>query len=84
MVLQAADKEEAKSGLVRSEGDAFLNGAQPCLLTGVGEECVFHPSEYYPTWTMEAPSDSLKDIIQICAGWQAIPRPEDAMVNFTS
>lgn len=80
MVSQAADKEETKSGLVRSEGDAFLNGAQPCFLTGNGEECVFHPSEYYQTWTMEAPSDSLKEVIRICAGWQAILRPEDTMV----
>ncbi|KAF2318649.1 hypothetical protein GH714_009566 [Hevea brasiliensis] len=65
---KAADKEEAKSGLIISEGDVFLNGAQSCLLTGVGEECVFHPSEYYPTWTLEAPSDSLKAVVQICAG----------------
>ncbi|WCJ19471.1 Pectin lyase-like superfamily protein [Euphorbia peplus] len=77
---KAADKEEARSGLIRSEGDVFLNGAQPCLLTGVGEELVFHPSEYYQTWTMEPPSDSLKDILQICAGWQSIPRPQDVML----
>lgn len=74
------DKLEAKSGLIRSEGDIFLKGAQAQLLTGVGEECVFHPSEYYPTWTMEAPSDSLKQILQICAGWQSIPRPADVMI----
>ncbi|XP_050209628.1 putative pectate lyase 21 [Mercurialis annua] len=80
---KAADKEETRSGWVRSEGDAFLSGAQPCLLTGVGEECVFHPSEYYPTWTIEPPSESLKALIQICAGWQAIPRPaDDITVNF--
>ncbi|KAF2318636.1 hypothetical protein GH714_009482 [Hevea brasiliensis] len=77
----AADKEEAKSGLIISEGDVFLNGAQSCLLTGVGEECVFHPSEYYPTWTLEAPSDSLKAVVQICAGWQSIPRPEEMIIQ---
>ncbi|XP_065869548.1 probable pectate lyase 4 [Euphorbia lathyris] len=77
---KAADKEEARSGLIRSEGDIFLNGAQACLLTGVGEEFVYHPSEYYQTWTMEAASDSLKGVIQICAGWQSIPRPQDAML----
>ncbi|KAL9422027.1 hypothetical protein AB3S75_034323 [Citrus x aurantiifolia] len=77
---KAVDKLEAKSGLIRSEGDIFLKGAQAQLLTGVGEECVFHPSEYYPTWTMEAPSDSLKQILQICAGWQSIPRPADVMI----
>ncbi|KAL9418928.1 hypothetical protein AB3S75_036811 [Citrus x aurantiifolia] len=77
---KAADKLEAKSGLIRSEGDIFLKGAQAQLLTGVGEECVFHPSEYYPTWTMEAPSDSLQQILQICTGWQSIPRPADVMI----
>ncbi|THG15091.1 hypothetical protein TEA_014008 [Camellia sinensis var. sinensis] len=61
------DKKEAKSGLIRSEGDLFLNGAQACLLTGVGEECMFHPSEFYPTWTMESASDSLRTVLQICA-----------------
>lgn len=66
--------EEAKSGSVRSEGDLFLNGAQ---LTRANEECVFHPSEFYPTWTMEAPSDSLKEILHICTGWQSIPRPAE-------
>ncbi|KAH7547996.1 hypothetical protein JRO89_XS14G0051000 [Xanthoceras sorbifolium] len=76
--IQAADKQEAKSGLIRSEGDLFLNGAQSYLLTGV--ECVFHPSEDYPTWTMEAPSDSLKAVLQICTGWQSVPRPADLMV----
>ncbi|XP_018836513.1 probable pectate lyase 4 isoform X1 [Juglans regia] len=74
---KAADMEGAKSGSIRSEGDLFLNGAQACLLTGASEECVFHPSEFYPTWTMEAPSDSLKDILHICTGWQSIPRPAE-------
>ncbi|XVF83442.1 hypothetical protein PTKIN_Ptkin16aG0486400 [Pterospermum kingtungense] len=75
---KAADREEARSGSIRSEGDLFLNGAQPCLPTGIGEEeTVFHPSEYYETWTMEAPSDSLKHVLQICTGWQPVPRPVD-------
>ncbi|XP_038689677.1 probable pectate lyase 4 isoform X2 [Tripterygium wilfordii] len=77
---QAADKEEKISGLIKSEGDEFLNGAQPCLLTEVGEESVFHPSIYYPTWTMEAPGDSLKDVLQICTGWQSIPRPTELTI----
>jgi len=58
----------------------FLNGAQAYLSTVANEECVFHPSEFYLTWTMEAPSDSLKDILQICTGWQSIPRPVEQMV----
>ncbi|KAK9938961.1 hypothetical protein M0R45_015671 [Rubus argutus] len=41
---KAADREEAKSGFIRSEGDIFLNGAQPRTLTGFSEECMFHPS----------------------------------------
>ncbi|CAK9176538.1 unnamed protein product [Ilex paraguariensis] len=73
---KATDKEEARSGLIRSEGDLFLNGAQACLLT-TGEECTFHPSEFYPVWTLEAASDSLKAVLQICTGWQSIPRPAE-------
>ncbi|XP_010534457.1 PREDICTED: probable pectate lyase 4 [Tarenaya hassleriana] len=74
---KAADKEEMRAGLIQSEGDLFLNGAQPCLVKGVGEESVFHPCEYYPTWTVEPPSESLKQIIPICTGWQSLSRPAD-------
>jgi len=41
---------------------------------------VFHPSKFYPTWTMEAPSDSLKNVLQICTGWQSICRPAEQTV----
>ncbi|TYI62535.1 hypothetical protein E1A91_D10G250900v1 [Gossypium mustelinum] len=72
---KAGDREEASSGVIRSEGDLFLNGAQSCLLaTSSGEGSVFPPSEYYKTWTMEAPSDSLKQVLQVCTGWQPVPR----------
>lgn len=74
---KAADKKEPKSGLIRSEGDMFLNGAQACSLTGTSVESVFHPSEFYPTWTLEPASDSLKNVLQVCAGWQSIPRPAE-------
>ncbi|KAM3281087.1 putative pectate lyase 4 isoform X1 [Capsicum chacoense] len=74
---KAADKEEARTGLIRSEGDLFLNGAQGSLLTGVDGECVYHPSEFYPVWTLEPASDSLKAVLQICTGWQPIPRPSE-------
>lgn len=58
----------------------FLNGAQPNTLTEYkGEGSVFHPSEYYPTWTMEAATHSLRDIVQLCTGWQSICRPIDQM-----
>lgn len=73
---KAADTEKVQSGFIRSEGDLLLNGAQPCPLRECSEEfSLFHPSEYYPVWTLEPASDSLKAIIQICAGWQSISRP---------
>ncbi|XP_010260019.1 PREDICTED: putative pectate lyase 21 isoform X3 [Nelumbo nucifera] len=72
---KAADREEGRSGCITSEGDLFLNGAQACLLTEASEQGMFHPSEHYPKWTMEAPSDSLKEVLELCTGWQSIPRP---------
>ncbi|KAF8395052.1 hypothetical protein HHK36_018991 [Tetracentron sinense] len=77
---KAADKEEAVSGFIKSEGDLVLSGAQASPLTGAREECVFHPSEFYPTWTVEAPSDSLKTVLQHCTGWQLVPRPAEQTV----
>ncbi|KAJ4847139.1 hypothetical protein Tsubulata_048624 [Turnera subulata] len=78
---KAADREEAASGCIRSEGDIFLNEAQACLQYGPSEASVFHPSEYYPVWTLEEASDSLKEVLQICAGWQSIPRPAEMTTN---
>ncbi|KAJ6750051.1 hypothetical protein OIU85_000659, partial [Salix viminalis] len=74
---KAADKEKAKSGCIRSEGDLFVTGTQAGLVTNDGEYCMFHPSEYYPTWTVEPPTDSLKQVLQHCTGWQCVPRPAD-------
>ncbi|RWR76854.1 putative pectate lyase 4 [Cinnamomum micranthum f. kanehirae] len=71
---KAADKEVAMSGLIKSEGDLFLNGAQA---SGPDTECMFKANEFYPTCTMEAPSQALKEVLQVCTGWQAIPRPKD-------
>ncbi|KAG5075980.1 hypothetical protein JHK84_057211 [Glycine max] len=65
---KAADKEEQKSGFIISEGDMFLNGAEPSLLTENREESMFHPSEYYPTWTMEAAGHSLREVLLLCTG----------------
>lgn len=72
--------DESRSGSIKSEGDLLLNGAQSCL---PNEGCVFHPSEYYPSWTMEAASDSLKNVLQVCSGWQSIPKPADKMMVAT-
>uniref|UniRef100_A0A6N2LJZ9 Uncharacterized protein n=1 Tax=Salix viminalis TaxID=40686 RepID=A0A6N2LJZ9_SALVM len=74
---KAADKEKAKSGCIMSEGDLFVTGTQAGLVTNDGEYCMFHPSEYYPTWTVEPPTDSLKQVLQHCTGWQCVPRPAD-------
>lgn len=73
--MQAGDREEVSSGWIRSEGDLFLNGAQPSLLQDAGVECVFRAHEHYPAWTMEPASPALKEVLQLCTGWQAIPRP---------
>ncbi|KAA8516481.1 hypothetical protein F0562_017013 [Nyssa sinensis] len=77
---KAADKEEASTGCIKSDGDLFVTGTQVGLLTTASEGSAFHPSEYYPTWTVEAPSDALKHVLQHCTGWQCIPRPADQPV----
>ncbi|KAK9112314.1 hypothetical protein Scep_019833 [Stephania cephalantha] len=69
---EAPDKEEASCGCLRSEGDMFLCGAEACV---TGAERVFHPCEYYPTWTVQAPEEALKEVLPLCAGWLPIPRP---------
>lgn len=74
---KAADKEVLGTGHIRSEGDLFMVGTQPGLMTDQAEHCVFHPSEYYPTWTVEPPTDSLKQVLQHCTGWQSVPLPVD-------
>ncbi|CAL9097268.1 unnamed protein product [Musa acuminata var. zebrina] len=77
MPEKAADREEVASGWIRSEGDLFMNGAQPCLIQGAGVESVFNALEHYPTWTMEPASVALKEVLQLCSGWQALQRPAD-------
>ncbi|KAL6011205.1 hypothetical protein ACLOJK_001650 [Asimina triloba] len=57
----AADCEQPNSGFVRSEGDIFLNGAKPSLVPCPGVDSVFDASGFYSTWTMEAPSEALKE-----------------------
>ncbi|KAF9664964.1 hypothetical protein SADUNF_Sadunf16G0073100 [Salix dunnii] len=71
---KAADKEKAMSGCIRSEGDL---GTQARLVTEDGEYCMFHPSEYYATWAVEPPTDSLNQVLQHYTGWQSVPRPAD-------
>ncbi|XP_047339918.1 putative pectate lyase 21 [Impatiens glandulifera] len=81
---KAADKEEEKCGMIKSEGDMFLNGSESRLLTK-DEACVsvdnFHPSEFYSKWTFQPATESLKTLLQTYAGWQAVPRPADLVSN---
>ncbi|XP_011094792.1 probable pectate lyase 4 isoform X2 [Sesamum indicum] len=74
---KAADKAEECTGCIKSEGDLFVGETQPGLSPLLRESCVFHPSEYYETWTVEAPTDDLKHFLQHCTGWQDIQRPAD-------
>ncbi|XP_021289406.1 probable pectate lyase 4 [Herrania umbratica] len=75
---KATDKEGPCTGCIRSEGDLFISGTQAGLLTENAMSNLFHPSEYYPTWTVEPPTDTLKHVIQHCTGWQCVPRPTEA------
>ncbi|KAH7833753.1 hypothetical protein Vadar_009359 [Vaccinium darrowii] len=78
--LSSTTQERQGGGYVwvdKVRGGFVLKGAQACLLTGVGGECVFHPSEFYPAWTMETASDSLKTVLQVCSGWQSLARPPE-------
>jgi pectate lyase len=79
MPEKAADRDDVVAGCIRSEGDAFLNGALPCLIDGAGG--VFRPEEYYQRWTMEPASPALKEVVQLCAGWQPVPRPPDTRLD---
>lgn len=74
---KAADKEEECCGSIRSEGDLFHNSAQPCLQEGVGVASVFQVHEHYPIGTVAPASEALKEVIQACAGWQAVPKPQE-------
>ncbi|XP_047332131.1 probable pectate lyase 4 [Impatiens glandulifera] len=75
---KAADKEEAKSGHIKSEGDWFVDGTQHGMPTiSTSSDHIFHPSEYYPSWTMSAANDTLKHVLQHCTGWQELQLPVD-------
>ncbi|KAJ7972497.1 Pectate lyase [Quillaja saponaria] len=77
---KATDKEEAASGIIRSEGDLFVTGTQSGLMTEDIKCNEFHPSEYYPTWTVAPPTDDLKHVLRHHTGSQRVPRPADAPV----
>ncbi|KAJ0983947.1 hypothetical protein J5N97_002303 [Dioscorea zingiberensis] len=70
---KAGDREEGSCGSIRSEGDLFLNGSQACLKSEV--DC-FKVDEHYTAWSVQPASLALKETIQMCAGWQDVPRPQ--------
>ncbi|XP_044499684.1 probable pectate lyase 4 [Mangifera indica] len=74
---KAADSEREKTGFIKSEGDMYTAETQAGLMTEVGEHSIFDPSENYPIWTVEPPSNTLKQLLQHYAGWQNIERPAD-------
>lgn len=76
-LLQAADKAEANSGCINSDGDLFVGGTQAGLVEQPSESSsnIFHPREYYECWTVEPPSDALKHFIQHSTGWMAVDAP---------
>ncbi|XP_030925063.1 uncharacterized protein LOC115952124 [Quercus lobata] len=74
---KATDKEEAATGCINSEGDLFISATQAGLMTKDTAHKMFHPSERYPIWTVELPTDDLKQVLQHCTGWQSVPRPAD-------
>lgn len=74
---KAADKVQECTGRVKSEGDLFVTGTQPGLMPLPSETSVFHPSEFYETWTVEAPTADLKHFLQHSSGWRNTLRPSD-------
>lgn len=80
VISQAADKEEAATGYIHSEGDLFIPGTQSGLMSETGKHVMFHPSEVYPCWTVGPPTDTLKQYLQQFTGWQNVPRPVDEAV----
>lgn len=77
---KAADKDAEATGHIISEGDLFINGAQSGLMTENVGCNKFHPGEHYQTWTVEPPTDDLKQVLHHCTGWQSVARPADQAV----
>ncbi|XP_073157761.1 putative pectate lyase 21 [Henckelia pumila] len=77
LMEKATDKPEECSGCIKSEGDWFVCGTQSGLKPLPTDSCVFHPCDYYQTWTAEAPTEDLKHFLKHSTGWQHIPLPVD-------
>ncbi|KAK4749356.1 hypothetical protein SAY87_026805 [Trapa incisa] len=74
---KAADKEHPQTGYIMSQGDMFMTGTQSGFMMPEHECSIFHPSEFYTVWTLEPPTESLKQVLQHCTGWQSLPLPAD-------
>lgn len=80
LVEKAGDSGKEISGCIKSEGDLFVCKTQSGSAAASGKE-VFHPSEFYPSWTVEVPSNELKHFLQHSTGWQSIPRPAEHLAS---
>ncbi|XP_020114305.1 pectate lyase 1-like [Ananas comosus] len=85
-----ADREEGACGCIRSEGDLFLNGAQSCSPGGTEAlppkaaaetQTVFDFRDFYESCSIQPASVELKEALQLCTGWQPIPRPLDGITT---
>ncbi|KAL1193879.1 putative pectate lyase 21 [Cardamine amara subsp. amara] len=79
IIEKAGDKEKPGAGFVRSEGDLLLNGAKSCLSQDGGERHVFSPTQHYAEWTIESPTEKLKNYLKHSTGWQNLPLPPDQL-----
>uniref|UniRef100_A0A0D9V7J7 Pectate lyase n=1 Tax=Leersia perrieri TaxID=77586 RepID=A0A0D9V7J7_9ORYZ len=81
MEEQAADRDQSSTGLIRSEGDLFLNGAEECTAQdseGAADELWdFNVQDCYKSCSVQPASMALKELLECFTGWQAIPLPED-------
>ncbi|GAB2218629.1 hypothetical protein Droror1_Dr00001855 [Drosera rotundifolia] len=75
--IKVADKEEEAMGNIISDEDLFLNDGEAGSVPSRCENNEFHRSEFYSSWTVEPPSNSLKHVLKHCTGWQQIPGLQD-------
>lgn len=82
MEEQAADKDRSSSGLIRSEGDLFLNGGEECSAytssDAAGDEpWDFEVQDCYKSCSVQPASMALKKLLQCCTGWEPVLLPPD-------
>ncbi|KAF0933318.1 hypothetical protein E2562_017944 [Oryza meyeriana var. granulata] len=83
MKEQAADRDQSSTGLIRSEGDLFLNGAEECSAqdseAAADEQWNFkiEDLDFYRSCSVQPASMALKELLECFTGWQPVPLPED-------